>query len=612
MRAITNALASDRAVRERPWVDPRKQVGYLMTEWRLMFRAGTIVPDALAGVAVALVALPLSLAIAVASGVPPAVGLITAIIGGITVGLFGGCRLQVSGPAAAMTFLVYEIVSKYGMAGLVAATLMAAGLQILAGVFRLGRFMQFIPRPVVAGFLSGIGLTILCTQLPAILGYEVSHDEEGGALALLWETLRRLGQTDPKSLAVGASATAAMIVLPRMSRKLPTPLVAVVLATVMPIAFGWSQVALLGELPKHFPIPSLPRIPWGLWNELVMAALAIFVLASLESLLSASVIESMDKRHMADHDQELIGQGTGNLVSALFGGIPVTGVIARSATNVQAGARTRLATILHALALLAMMFLLGPLVAQIPRAALAGVLIAVALRMIEIRMLKTLWRGSRAEAAVFLATTGAILMTDLIVGVPVGMIAAFLYVIYELSQLNLRPIPLPSPVAEKRSPEEASCPSVLLMRVEGPLFFASGFHLRSIVNRLSGYRTLVLDLEAVPFLDLTGAEILQEAVSTLRNRGVEVLLAQPSDSVHRRLRCLPRTQFPALRTCPVFGDLHEAMSCVATEMKPQHLCQGCRAGGQCAGLEQAMNGMAPIDHRPAPISRRRAARRDRS
>lgn len=565
-----------------------------------MFRPGTVVADALAGISVALVAMPLSLAIARASGVGPVVGLITAIVGGIVVALFGGCRLQISGPAAAMTFLVSEIVAKYGVSGLVASTLIAAILQLLAGALRLGRLMQLIPRPVIAGFLSGIGLTILCTQLPVILGYEVSHTEEGGALALLWETVRQVHRAEPMSIVVGLAAAGAMLGLPRGSRRLPTPLIAVVVATVLPIVFGWTRVALLGELPTQIPWPSLRPVPWGLWNELVIAALAIFLLASLESLLSASVVDSLAKGIRTDHDQELIGQGLGNLASALFGGLPVTGVIARSATNIQAGARTRLAAILHALILLAMMFALAPFVARIPLAALAGVLMAVALRMIEFRMLRALWRGSRAEAAVFLTTAGTILMTDLIVGVPVGMLAAFLYVVYQMSQLNVRSVPLSEVTPGAPDDDAGHCQAVRLIRVEGPLFFASGFHLRNAMSRVNGDRCVVLDLDQVHFLDVTGAEMLEEAVGLLRRRGAEVLLARPTDSVTTRLRGLDHVQFPALRDCPTYAFLRDAMLHAAAEIRPENLCQACQAEGRCAALEHALEGIGALDRTPVP------------
>jgi carbonic anhydrase len=592
-------MESDRTDVGLPTFDFRGQLKYLLYEWRLMLRTETIAADALAGVAVALVALPLSLAIATASGVEPVVGLVTAIVGGIVVALFGGCRLQVSGPAAAMTFLVAEVVAKHSMSGLVVATLIAALLQLLAGAFRLGRFMQLIPRPVIAGFLSGIGLTIFCTQLPVVLGYEISHTEEGGALALLWETVRQLHRAEPTSIAVGLVANAVMLGLPRVSRKLPAPLIAVLVASLLPVAFGWPRVALLGALPTRFPLPGLPTaIPWQMWNELVMAAVAIFLLASLESLLSASVVDSLAKENRTDNDQELVGQGLGNLAAALFGGIPVTGVIARSATNIQAGARTRLAAIMYALALLAMMFALVPLVAHIPLAALAGVLIAVGLRMIEVRMLRTLWRGSRAEAAVFLITVGAILVTDLIVGVPVGMIAAFLYVIHQMSRLNVQPIRLDEQNRDAQVGDSGRCQAVRLIRVEGPLFFASGYHLRNAINRVQGDRCSVLDLNQVPFLDMTGLEILEEAVEILRRRGAEVLLARPTGPVARRLRDLDSEQFPALRSCSVYSDLRDAIIHAATSIRPEDLCQACRAEGRCAALEQTLGAMETFRRRP--------------
>jgi carbonic anhydrase/acetyltransferase-like protein (isoleucine patch superfamily)/anti-anti-sigma regulatory factor len=409
-------------------------------------------------------------------------------------------------------------------------------------------------------------------------------------------------------MVVGLVAAAAMLGVPRISRRLPAPLIAVVLASVLPVAFGWSRVAHLGQLPTAFPWPGLPAIPWGMWNELVMAALAIFLLASLESLLSASVVDSLAKGHRTDNDQELVGQGLGNLASALFGGIPVTGVIARSATNIQAGARTRLSVICHALTLLAMMLALAPLVARIPLAALAGVLIAVALRMIETRMLRTLWRGSRAEAAVFLTTVGAILMTDLIVGVPVGMIAAFLYVIHQMSRLNVRPIPLAEADSDAREGEIGSCPAVRLIRVEGPLFFASGFHLRNAIQRVNGHRCLVVDLAQVPFLDLTGVEILEEAVGLLRRRGAEVVLAQPSAPIARRLRDLDGETFPGLRACPVYSDLKDAMLHAATTIGPDNLCQACRAEGRCAALGQTLKGIERLDRTPIPRVRAVIAR----
>lgn len=600
MMGQTNGRAEmGRAGGSRVWLDPRVQMSYLANEWRLMLRPATLGADTMAGVAVALVALPLSLAIATASGVEPAVGLVTAVVGGIVVALAGGTRLQVSGPAAAMTFLVSEIIAKFGVGGLIVATVLAAACQMIAGALRLGRFVQLIPRPVIAGFLSGIGLTILCTQLPVVLGYEVSHTEEGGALGLLIETLRKASHTNPASLAIGALAGGLLLVVPRISRRLPAPLIAIAAPTLLYEMGGWENVRLLGALPSSFPMPSLPAVPWAEWNELVMAAMAIFVLASLESLLSASVVDSLDKQHETDNDQELIGQGLGNLASALFGGLPVTGVIARSATNIQAGARTRMSAIVHAVLLLVMMFALSPLVARIPRAALAGLLMAVALRMIEVRMLRTLWRSSRSEAAVYLTTAGMILVTDLIVGVPIGLIAALLYVVYELSRLTVRPVPL-GETATRAEQEGSGCPSVQHLLVEGPLFFASGFHLRSALNRIDARHCVVLDLDRVPLLDMTGVEVLEEAVEMLRRRGVRVLLARPSDTVLRRLRGLPRDEFPALREVPAYADLNDAFLHATTELGPDDLCPSCRDSGRCAELARALVSVSPLDRTVVP------------
>jgi high affinity sulfate transporter 1 len=560
-----------------------------------MFRPQTIAADALAGVAVALVALPLSLAIANASGVPPKVGLVTAIVGGIAVALFGGCRLQVSGPAAAMTFLVSEIISKYnrigeeeglgpgyGLTMLVSATMLAGLFQLLAGYFRIGRFMQFIPRPVVAGFLSGIGVTILCTQLPKILGYDAPHDEEGGALGLLWSTLRHLDLTEWTSLAVGLTSAGLMVLVPKISRKLPTPLIAVATATALPLLMRWPEVATLGKLPTGFPVPHVPTVPWMFWNEMFMAALTIFFLASIESLLSASVVDSMVRQTRVDNDQELVGQGLGNVASALFGGIPVTGVIARSATNIQAGARTRLSAILHALMILAVMLVLGPLAERIPIPALAGVLCVVAVRMVEVHMIRALWRGSRAELAVYVLTAGAILVTDLIVGVPVGMIAAFFYVVYEMSTLEIRVLPSELPTDGQVAPEVGpECPEVRVLALEGPLFFASGFHLRNMLNKINGFRALVLDMTQVAFLDVTGAEILEEGVELMRRRGVVVVLCSDSSATRQRLRVLAEAQFEILRECPIAKDRTEALALAASHLSGDALCRECQPLGHC-------------------------------
>lgn len=477
---------------------------------------------------------------------------------------------------------------------------------MIAGYFRLGRIMQFFPRPVIAGFLTGIGITIICVQLPKILGYDVprpgeeaqpeavvsaevepdpadeevpdqtatvtettdelASESEGAeaesAVAVLWHTIERLPQTHWPTVLVGLSAFGSMLILPRISRKIPTPLVAVVLGTVLPMVAGFN-VVVLGKLPEGLPMPQLPvGVDLSLWNDIALAGFAIFFLASIESLLSASVVTAMSRESRVDNDQELIGQGLGNLASALFGGIPVTGVIARSATNIQAGARTRLSAIIHALILLAMLLFLGPLVERIPIAALAGVLCAVGLRMIEVRLLRTLWNGSRAEALVYLTTAGSILVTDLIVGVPIGLVAAFFYFVAEMSRLNIEQIHLDDDLQAMASEDEegADDPAIRVLRVRGPLFFASGFHLLNLLRKANDpSRRLLIDLHQVPMLDVTGAEILEEAVELVQARGGAVALVAPTAMVRQRLSSLTQERFDTLRACPIYDTMTVAI-----------------------------------------------------
>jgi sulfate permease, SulP family len=309
------------------------------------------------------------------------------------------------------------------------------------------------------------------------------------------------------------------------------------------------------------------------------------------------VVDSMSKASRVDNDQELVGQGMANMASAFFGGIPVTGVIARSATNIQAGARTRLASILHAMLILAVILWLSTLGTLIPKAALAGILAAVALRMVETHVLVKLWRGSRAEAIVFVITAGAIVVTDLIDGVQVGLLATVFYFVYEMSSLSVKHTPL-SPLPEQAPGGEAGvngerCQLVMVMEVEGPLFFASSYHLRQVLNRLEGYRCVVLDMAGMPFLDVTGTEVLEEGVLLLKKKGSDVVLACPTDSVRERLQNLGRSQFHALLECPVYDDLRDAMLHATRLVEPDHLCGLCRAEGECKALNRALKAAVP-------------------
>jgi SulP family sulfate permease len=361
-------------------------------------------------------------------------------------------------------------------------------------------------------------------------------------------------------------------------------------ATLVCLLAGWDDVAKLGELPGGLPMPGLPALPQYEWNEVILAASTIFLLASIESLLSASVVDTMSKGPRVDHDQELFGQGLGNSASSFFGGIPGPGVIARSATNVQSGARTRASAIMHALMILAVMSVFSPIAARVPIAALAGLLSAVALRMIEIHILQRLWRGSRPEAIVFVVTAVAIIVTDLIDGVQIGLLATVLYFVYEMSKVNLRVMPVN---AEGNGGAEA-CPSVAVLHVEGPLFFGSGFHLRSAFRRLGRERVLIVDFDGTGFLDATGAEILAEGIEMAESRGINVLLARLSGSLRTRLS---RLGFPALERTPMYDEMRDALLHAAALLTGDRLCRDCRAAERCRTLDKTLAKIAEIERR---------------
>jgi SulP family sulfate permease len=269
----------------------------------------------------------------------------------------------------------------------------------------------------------------------------------------------------------------------------------------------------------------------------------------------------------------------------------VTGVIARSGTNIQSGARSRFSAIFHAGILLASMLALGGIVGRIPLAALAGVLTAVALRMIETRMLKVLWRANRPEAIVFLVTAGAIIVTDLIDGVQIGMIATVLYFVYEMSKVDIRPTPLTQePMTDDRTAETLHCPNVLLINVDGPLFFASGFHMRNMVARIGGSRCVIFDMDRVSFLDVTGAENLDEEAGLLQHRGIELLLARPTAAVRQRLEALASEELTHLAACPIFDTLEDAMRHAEHVIESQgNLCATCRAKSQCLAVTRKLS-----------------------
>ena len=377
--------------------------------------------DAMAGLTVAILALPLSMAIAVASGVSPDRGLYTAIIGGFLVSALGGSRYQIGGPAGAFIVLVSATVAKFGVEGLILTVLLSGAMLTLLGALRLGALIRHIPHPVTVGFTAGIAVTILASQIKDLAGLKLAGAEPGPVLPKLAALGQALPTLNRSALVVGVGVAAAILVLKRLRPSWPGMLVAVAAATVaasllhLPVETIGSR---FGGIPRSLPAPHLPAVSWGLLATVFPAALSFTLLGGLESLLSAKVADSMTGR-VHRSNMELVAQGLANVASAAFGGISVTGTIARTAANIRAGARSPVAGMLHAAFLLAFMVLAAPLASYVPLAALAGILVVVAWNMAEKEEFASLLRNWRA-AAVLLATFGLTSLHDLTAGIVAG------------------------------------------------------------------------------------------------------------------------------------------------------------------------------------------------
>lgn len=508
------------------------------SSWRQMFAMRSFPGDLVAGLTVAFIALPLNLALAVACGLPPGIGLITAVVAGIVAGLLGGSRLQVSGPAAAMVPLVLEIVTRHGVEGMVVAAFLTGIFQILLGFARVGRFVQTIPTSVITGFMTGIGLLILAGQIPRLFGLPADVKSVSGMVTDVGWT----AQVHWIGLALGASVFVGMFVFPRIARWLPAALIGIVVVTVV-AAVAKLDVATVGAIPSGLPAPGLPDFSKVNLVSLLPEVFAMTALASAESLLSAVVVDSMSKSPRHSSNQELVGQGVANILSSFFGGMPVTGVIVRSSVAVQTGGKTRLVSVSHAGWLLVMMVAAGALVALVPMAALAGILIFVGFRLLEVREFIKMWKVSRFEAGIFLATAVGIVLTDFIVGVGIGLILALVHFAHTQRELGIE---LSSPLVDEPAEIEQLLgprrledhplpePDVATIRVEGPIYFASHTNLDAILQHRLPH-CLIFDLAEVPLIDVTGLETFRTLLEDLKHRGTRVILIRASAEVAKRL-----------------------------------------------------------------------------
>lgn len=483
--------------------------------------------DLLAGATVAVVALPLALAFGITAGLGAQAGLVTAIVAGLVAAVFGGSHVQVSGPTGAMTVVLVPLVAQQGTEAVFTVGVVAGVLVLVAAGLRLGRYVAFIPWPVVEGFTVGIAVIIFLQQVPAALGVTRPEGENTAGVAIRAVGEVTASATAPALGLVGLVAVV-MVIGPKVRRTLPVSLLAVVAATVV-ADLADLDVTRIGALPSSLPTPALPALDPARVSELFGAALAVAVLAALESLLSAKVADGMADGPRHDPDRELVGQGLANVLSPMFGGMPATGAIARTAVNVRAGARTRVSAIVHSLLLILVVFFGGDLVARVPLAALAGVLMVTAVRMVEIHNVRAVLRATRSDALVLLATATATIAFDLIVAVEIGIAAA--------AALALRMVARSATVSREPVPVEVGAEDehrllhdhIVTYRLDGALFFGAAQRFLTELVTVGDVRVVILRLPDLQVLDATGAQALGEIIDELEHRHITVLLKGPSD-----------------------------------------------------------------------------------
>ncbi|MEU9390131.1 SulP family inorganic anion transporter [Streptomyces sp. NPDC048324] len=478
--------------------------------------------DLLAGLTVAIVALPLALGFGVSSGLGAAAGLATAVVAGAVAAVFGGSNLQVSGPTGAMTVVLVPIVGRYGPGGVLTVGLMAGVLLVGLAVLRAGRYMQYVPAPVVEGFTLGIACVIGLQQLPNALG--VPKPKGDRVLVVAWraaEEFVRSPNWTAAGLAVGVAAV--MLLGARWRPAVPFSIVAVIAATAVAQLAHLDAAKPIGDLPSGLPMPSLSFLDLGSLSTLFAPAVAVAALAALESLLSASVADAMTVGQRHDPDRELFGQGLANIAAPLFGGVPATGAIARTAVNVRTGASSRLASLVHAAVLALIVLAAAPLVSRIPLAALAGVLLATAIHMVEVGSLRAMARATRSDALILVLTAVATLALDLVYAVIIGLVVAGVLALRAVAlQARVEQVPLDR---GDHSDEEHAllAEHIVAYRIDGPLFFAAAHRFLLELTEVADVRVVILRMSRVSTMDATGALVLKDAVEKLRRRGIVVL-----------------------------------------------------------------------------------------
>ena len=508
----------------------------------------SLTADIMAGVIVGSVALPLAIAFGIASGVSPEKGIITAIVAGFLVSCFGGSRVQIGGPTGAVIVIVYGIIAQYGESGLMVATFMAGVFLILLGLFRLGTIIRYIPYPIVVGFTSGIALTIFTTQVKDLFG--LSIDEVPGDFVSKWVVYAHHFHTiDLWSTFVGVLSVVIIALTPRFSKKIPGSLVAIVVMTVavwlLKTYAGVDSVATIGDrfsINSRLPDANVPVLTWETVKDLISPAITIAILGAIESLLSATVADGVigDKHNS---NQELVGQGIANLFSPIFGGIPATGAIARTMTNINNGGRTPVAGIVHAVVLLLIFLLLMPLAQYIPMACLAGVLVIVSYNMSGWRTFRELLRNPKSDVAVLLITFFLTVIFDLTVAIEFGLVLAcllFIKRVMETTEVNLFKDEIIPTDADGTviSEEHLHIPDhTEVYEINGPYFFGIANRFEEVVLQTKEQpKVRIIRMRKVPFIDSTGIHNLTNLCEMSHREGVHIILSGVNPKVHEALK----------------------------------------------------------------------------
>ena len=502
--------------------------------------------DLLAGVVVGVVALPLALAFAIASGVPPERGLYTAIIAGFIISALGGSRVQIGGPTGAFVVIVFGIVAKLGYEGLVICSILAGFMLILFGLARMGALIKFIPYPVITGFTSGIAVIIFSGQMKDFFGLKMGNVPAD--LMDKWVAYFDARATvNVDALLVAAFALIILLVWPKISRLVPAPFVAMILATALVAIFHLPVETIgsrFGAVPSRFPSPHWPSIPWDHMRDYISPALTVALLAAIESLLSAVVADGMiGTRHKSN--MELIAQGVANIASPIFGGIPATGAIARTATNIRTGGRTPIAGMVHAITLLLVLVFLGKWAAMVPLSALAAILVVVAYHMSEWRSFAGLLRAPRSDLIVLLLTFALTIFVDLTVAVQVGIVVASLLFMKRMSDIthvkgvtdDLRdpesddPSEITQVKRRKKMLGGYEIPDgVEVYAVNGPFFFGAAAKLEEVISEIArSPKVFILRMRNVPAIDATGIYALERLSKKCRHDGTTLILAEIRD-----------------------------------------------------------------------------------